>query len=810
MLDSNLIVKTYPKAISENVVNWKNYRITVLADRLFRLERSEEKKFRDKATQSVWFRNMPKQNFFVYEIEGKLYIKTDKVTLIVSEERKDCRLSINGEEKTISNSGNLFGTYRTLDCWDGAYFCEYGLKERAKKISLDYGVCSKTGIAVINDENSLTLEANGEVVPEKGNGTDEYIFVYGKDYREAVKALYMICGPVPMVPRYALGNWWSRYYVYTDKEYLRLLNRFSDREIPLTVATIDMDWHYSTKIVEEKGLTEENKDKEATFGNQGWTGYSWNKNLFPDYKQFLKEIEKKNLKITLNEHPADGIRWWEDRYEEMAAALNIDTSDKKKINFDITSTDYINNYFKILLRPYENDGVSFWWIDWQQGTTSQIEGLDPLWSLNHYHYLENAANHDVPLILSRYSGIGSHRYPVGFSGDTIISWDTLKYLPYFTLTASNVGYTWWSHDIGGHMMGEMNEELYLRQIQFGVFSPINRLHCSDAVTTTKEPWFYKNGSGLIAEEFLRLRHKMIPFLYSCDYRTHKDGLALIEPLYYNWQDSKEAYKMQDEYLFGGELIVAPVTTPLDPDGYARTNVWLPAGKWTDIFTGDEYEIGEKGKTKTMLRRLESIPVLAKEGAIIPLSLDKGNYAGNPDKLEIDVYNGNGEFTLFEDGSEQKEIKGDAFTDFVAEFNENDGEKVQKLTITSRGKIKVIPKDRTLRVVFKNVKPEGKITVLENGKHIVAEELIADFAAVEFKYNPKKKYEVSVSYVDKTALEKLIVRAQNILCSSRGNNDVKYWHTYKPLLEAKTVKDFVSIIKKSGINEEAKEKILEIL
>jgi alpha-glucosidase (family GH31 glycosyl hydrolase) len=127
-----------------------------------------------------------------------------------------------------------------------------------------------------------------------------------------------------------------------------------------------------------------------------------------------------------------------------------------------------------------------------------MAGLDPLWSLNHYHYLDNAKEKENPLILSRYAGVGSHRYPLGFSGDTEITWATLDYLPYFTATASNVGYTWWSHDIGGHHRGEKEDELFVRHVQFGVLSPINRLHCSNWETLSKEPWYFLNGAGEIA------------------------------------------------------------------------------------------------------------------------------------------------------------------------------------------------------------------------------------------------------------------------------------------------------------------------
>lgn len=805
-LDRHLVAEVKPLANEKNIILWRDYRVTVLQDRLFRIEQSAERKFRDDATLSVWFRNMPEQAFSVHLTESQAIIETDKCSLIIKPSRKDCRVLISGEEKKISNAENFYGTYRTLDVCDGGYFIDYQNKTK-KKIKLGTGVCSATGVAVIDDSETLSLGLNGEVLPETGSGTDEYVFCYGKDFRSAVKALYLITGNAPLIPRFALGNWWSRYYAYSDREYLKLLNRFEERDIPLTVATIDMDWHYSKNLDAQKGITEKGRNTEFYGGNNGWTGYSWNPELFPDYRDFLRKIKEKNLKITLNLHPADGIRWFEDCYEDVAKAVGVDPESGERIKFNIADTQFINNYFSKIHKPYEKDGVTFWWIDWQQGTETFMKGLDPLWSLNHYHYLDNAVNH-APLILSRFAGVGSHRYPLGFSGDTMISWKTLEYLPYFTLTASNVGYTWWSHDIGGHMLGTMNEELYLRHIQFGVFSPINRLHCSDDETTTKEPWVYGNGTGIIAGEWFKLRHKMIPFLYSCDYRNHKDGLALVEPLYYKWADNKEAYDMKSEYVFGENFIVAPVYTPLAKDGYSYTEVWIPEGKWTDIFTGDEYSSPVGGIKKTLMRKLESIPVLAKDGTIFPLSGDSGNYAGNPKKLDVQIYNGNGGFTLYEDGSET-DLTGEAFTSFVAEYAVEGEIGVQTVKISSNGDFAVIPKDRVLRLVFKNI-PEGKVSLYQDGVEVPVKDIIADYAVAEFEFDPNVEYTVKVEFLIKSKMSLIIDRARKILVSSEGSNPDKLWNCWKWIEKAQSVDEYVNTVEQSKVTSAVKARLLEIL
>ena len=272
-LHNHLIASTEPKALKENIVEWRDYRLTILDSGLFRLEKNDKKIFRDKATQIVWFRNMPKQNFTSKEIDSNLHIKTDLCELVITPNREDCYIIINNIKTKIDNAENLMGTYRTLDRFSGDEmipdWCNTRSDVKRTKIQLGTGVCSKNGVAVFDDSKSLTLDFDGEIKDETGLGSDEYIFAYGKDYRRATKSLYMITGQVPLVPRFALGNWWSRYHDYTDREYLQLLNRFEDHKVPLTVATIDMDWHYSDmkQIDRDFGISENhlNSDEYSIF-----------------------------------------------------------------------------------------------------------------------------------------------------------------------------------------------------------------------------------------------------------------------------------------------------------------------------------------------------------------------------------------------------------------------------------------------------------------------------------------------------------------------------------------------------------------
>jgi hypothetical protein len=355
-------------------------------------------------------------------------------------------------------------------------------------------------------------------------------------------------------------------------------------------------------------------------------------------------------------------------------------------------------------------------------------------------------------------------------------------------------------------MGEKSDELYLRHVQYGVFSPINRLHCSCYDTMTKEPWSYGNGAGESAMEFLRLRHALIPYLYTASYHTSESGKALIEPLYYQW-NTPQAYTYKEEYLFGSELLVAPVTSKAYPDGYSRVRAWLPEGKWTDIFTGDEYEVGVGGKEITLLRDKDSIPVLIKEGGILPLSKDKGNAYDNPQKLEVWAYTGNGEYTLYEDGREQDKNEM-LFTKFTSEYSESEGVCTQALTIIAEGDASIVPQNRVISIRFKDI-PSAKVCLYINGVKTDTEEWLTYCAGVKIPFESGKTYRVEATYKKQTKMEKAKLRAKEILTKAEGNNDAKY-KTYCALLKAESMEEYLSIIENAPITKIAKLRLMETI
>lgn len=660
-------------AHEKSIIKGDKYRFSFITSRIIRMEYSETGVFEDRATQSVVNRRLDDVQYNVQQNDDKVVIENEYFRLTYcggAFEYGNLKIECGkkGKFRTWtpgSTTSMKPGTARTLDAVNG-------------EIELEESVLSEENIGVFDDSNSLVISENGTIVPRNGSEVDWYVFMYGNDYLEGQRDFTRLMGGVPMIPRFALGNWWSRYHAYTQDEYLSLMDRFEREKLPFSVAVLDMDWHLV--------------DIEPEYGT-GWTGFTWNKELFPNHIEFLEALHKRNMKVTLNLHPYDGVAAHEEQYESIAKVMGVDSQSKQTIEFDVTDSKFLDAYFNLILHPFENEGVDFWWMDWQQGTKSKMEGLDPLWALNHFHYIDNARNGKRPMIFSRYSGFGSQRYPIGFSGDTHITWESLDFQPYFTVSASNVGYGWWSHDIGGHMEGYYDPELTVRWVQFGVFSPIMRMHSCNEVFNGKEPWNYGVYESMIIGEFLRLRHKLIPYLYTMNHRAYKELIPLITPMYYH---TNKKIRNRNQYMFGDSMIVAPITSKRIEDvQMGMSKVYFPEGKWYDFFDGASYE-GDK--EYRVYRELSKIPAFVKSGGIIPLSATEGNDVKNPEMLEIRIYPGaENDFVMYEDDGETQNYKNGEFveTEFVLKTN--------SFTICpARGNLQLIPKKRCYKLVFVNI------------------------------------------------------------------------------------------------------------
>ena len=562
---------------------------------------------------------------------------------------------------------------------------------------LEDGLLSRNGWTFIDDSNGYVFDdSDWQWVshrPNEGKTQDWYFLAYGHDYKKALRDYTEFAGKVPLPPRYAFGYWWSRYWTYSDNELRNLVTKMHNYDIPLDVLVVDMDWHYA----------------EPSRG--GWTGYSWNRRLFPSPKGFLQWAKQQNLQTTLNLHPADGIKPDEDCYPAMAQWMGIDPTTKKDIEWAASNKHFMQGWYEKVLHPMEKDGVDFWWLDWQQwGNDKQFPNLSNTWWINYTTFTDMERNRDTrPMLYHRWGGLGNHRYQIGFSGDAIISWKSLDFQPYFNSTASNVLYGYWSHDMGGHMGAHsIDPEMYIRWMQFGAFSPILRTHSTKDAGLNKEPWVFADRERDILHDIIRQRYQFAPYIYSMARRTYDDALPLCRPMYYDYPENEEAYANRNEYMFGDNVLVYPITSPMH-DGISTQQVWLPEGcDWYELSSGTLLRGGQTVQRKF---QLDEYPVYVKAGSVLPEYGKVENLSGTSEPITVAVYPGNGDssFTLYEDNGNDKHYAHEYATTLLTKRTLNDS--TIAVTIGARkGTYKDMPANRryTLKLVASTVPASVKI------------------------------------------------------------------------------------------------------
>lgn len=712
-----------PVADPAAIVMAGNARFTVLTPQMIRMEWSAEKQFEDHASMVFLNRKLPVPRFTKSHEDGWLVLKTDKLTLKYKPTdgefvAKNLSISFELDGKLVSwtpgmkDTGNLLGTTRTLDGVEGS-------------TDLEPGLVSRNGWVIV-DDSERPLFDNSDwpwVMPRpKGKRQDLYFFGYGHDYKQALGDFTEVAGKIPMPPRFAFGTWWSRYWAYSDQEFQELVRGFQQNDVPLDVLVIDMDWHLTFDPRWWKSEMDQSNHR------LGWTGYTWNKELFPDPPGFLKWVHEQGLKTTVNLHPASGVQPHEEAYPEMAKAMGIDPATKKYVPFDIASKKFTENYFKYLHDPLNKAGIDFFWLDWQQEDKTSLPGVNPTFWLNYVHTSEMERKGERPLIFHRWGGLGNHRYQIGFSGDTISVWKSLAFQPYFTATAANVGYAYWSHDIGGHMPGTVSPELYTRWIQFGLFSPILRTHTTKNPEAERRIWAYPPQYASVMRDAFQLRYALIPYLYTESRKTYDTGVAFFRPLYYDYPNAPEAYAFKDEYTFGDDMIVSPVVAEMDASSQLATkSIWLPEGEWI------EWSSGARLRGPAKLERsyaLNEIPVFVRAGAVIPMAPKMEYSEQQPvDPLIVTVMPGaSGETRVYADQGNSLGYKSNEYT-WTKVKQSRQGDTVRVEVSPVEGSYPDMPQERAYEFRLFGVFPPKRVTV--NGQEL---KFNRSEGAVGWRYN----------------------------------------------------------------------------
>ena len=667
---------TLGKAREDCTFKGNKYRITVLSDVLLRFEYSETGKFNDYPTIFAINRNFAKKPVFTVKQDEKyINITNDYFILEYSKEKpyiasklvpdSNLRITLKGTDKLwyFGNPEvkNLKGTTYSFD--------------NKTNINLSKGLYNLDGFASIDDTMSPVFISDGTIKKNPSDALDVYVFIYKNDFQKALDSYFELTGKPSFIPRYALGVCWNKNEDYTEEELKDIISNFNKINIPLSSILLGSKWN----------LNKEGK----TLSN-----YKFDNEKYKNLEQTVNDIHQKNVFLGVTINPKNGITPYDNGYQSLKTKLNI-------IKDGVIP---INVYNTVILETFLNETLTNLNIDFIK-IDEITEDKTKTFMLMHYIYksLSKTAERRG-LILSRNPGIASHRYPALYSGNTKVSWKTLKYLPYFNITSSNLGLSYYSHDIGGYEGGVEDSELYTRYVQFGTYSPVFRFSSKEGRYYKREPWKWDIFTESIVKDYIRIRHRLIPYIYSEMYKYSKDGINLIKPLYLDYEKILDEPLYKNEYHFGKELFVCPITEPKDKVmNRVVHRMYLPEGTWYDFKTGKKFPGGKRYVT---FYKDEDYPVYAKSGAIVPMAiLDENNLNSvkPPEKMEIQVFPGvSNNYDLYEDDGVTNLYKEGYYIVTNIDYNYRKNNYTLILRPT-QGKTGIIPDKRDYKIKFRNTK-----------------------------------------------------------------------------------------------------------
>jgi alpha-glucosidase (family GH31 glycosyl hydrolase) len=505
------------------------------------------------------------------------------------------------------------------------------------------GLLDRSGWYLLDDTSSAVWTSDGWIRQRPaGDVEDGYLFGYGEDYAAALADLAKLTGPAPLLPEYVFGNWYSDYYPYTDTDYEdQLLPEFQSNGVPLDTLSIDTDWKSPNT----------------------WDGWEWNSSLFPDPSSFLSWASSQGIHVTLNIHSS--IATDDPQYSQAQAIAGNDLATTSCDSgpcavWDWAQESQAESNFD-LQQPIEQQGVSFFWLDWCcDNSLVSMPGVTPDSWVDHLYAQQLANSGQRGFVLARIGASledpetgayatgawADHRSVLHFTGDTWSSWNTLAFEAELAADEGSIGEPYVSDDIGGFLGPPPGgpddpEDLYLRWLQLGTFQPVMRLHSNAG---DRLPWQYGGTTQTIGDQFLQLRESLVPYTYTLAADSVSTGLPIVQALYLDYPSQPAAYDHPGEYLFGPDLLVAPVTTP---GTSASVKVWFPAGRWVDWFTG---AVVNGPTVKSITSPLDQMPVFVRAGGIVPLQPSDDQAAGGgAAPITLRVFSGAaGTFSLYDD------------------------------------------------------------------------------------------------------------------------------------------------------------------
>ncbi|MEM1646679.1 MAG: glycoside hydrolase family 31 protein, partial [Ignisphaera sp.] len=534
------------------------------------------------------------------------------------------------------------------------------LAQRNTDIAIPFMI-SPRGFGVFWDMYSMaTITSRGRnlLVWFEADDLIDYYFINGDTIDKVILNYHELTGHPPLLPKWAFGYWQSKAWYVTQDEIIEVVKRFRSEKIPLDIIVQDARY----------------------WGKYGWNAMKFDEERYRSVENMTKLIHEMNAKIIVSIWPIFGDFFRRDEpYTVPKTCDEIDVCIEAREKGCLMENSTVINVFKeecrdwlwrVVKDRFYEKGFDGWWLDANEPEVIRpllvytplhhdlkIDSNTPYYKyLNVYSLFQCRAFYEGQrrttnkrvLILSRSGFAGIQKYSVvNWSGDVTADWTTLRTQIWCGLNYSISGNPYWTTDTAGFFtagtFSRGYNELFIRWFQFSTFTPVLRTH---SLWFSKEPWSFPDEIKQIIISYIKLRYRLLPYIYSIAWKAHRDGYVLMRYLFMDFPDDRNVYSIDDQYMFGPFILVAPVTTPNTRYKY----VYLPRGTWYDFWTGEKFQGPSTVKVNTPLSK---IPLFIKAGSIIPMApLHIQHALEKYQEMELRVYPGqDGEFILYEDDGE---------------------------------------------------------------------------------------------------------------------------------------------------------------
>jgi len=585
---------------------------------------------------SVEIRKNPFQILYFYKSEpliseGKGYVKT--------EEFETLDFNLTADEILFGGGARALGMNRRGNRLQLYNRADYGYEETSELLNFTLPIVLSSNKYLLHFDNApigfldLDSKKDNSLKYETISGRKTYQVVAGDSWEDLIDQYTSLTGKQPLIPRWALGNFSSRFGYHSQKEVEETIQRFKEDSIPVDAVILDLYWF--------------GKEMKGTMGN-----LEFERDSFPEPEKMISKLAEQGVKTILVTEPF--ILTTSKKWDE-AVAQKVLATDKAgnpfTYDFYFGNTGLVDvfkpeaqTWFWNIYKDLANMGVAGWWGDLGEpevhpselqhvtGTADEMHNIyGHSWAKIIFEGYQKDFPEQRPFILMRAGAAGSQRYGlIPWSGDVSRSWGGLKSQPEIALQMGMQGLAYMHSDLGGFAGDVQDDQLYIRWLQYGVFQPVYRPHAQEAVAS--EPVFKESKTKALAKKAIELRYKLLPYNYTLAFKNNQTGIPLMRPLFFEEPENIEIYEVADTYLWGNDFLVSPIMQ----DSINKKEVYFPGNdNWFDFYSGKKYKGGTRDSISV---RQDHIPTYVRGGAFIPMAKPlqtTADYSG--EILEVHYY-----------------------------------------------------------------------------------------------------------------------------------------------------------------------------